>query len=138
MLYYNFGFKFINSSDDQNVKINAQILEQLNTKDYPLEFFMKIITQKAGFLSSSLGLSPRGVQTVIQNNKYVYFEDKETINDLYRFIDLYITNKEKSLKEFLTIVSKNSCTMMALLYIGLYEKLNLKPYQTYEMKLDLD
>ena len=138
MLYYNFGFKFINSPDDQNVKINAQILEQLNTKDYPLEFFMKIITQKACFLSSSLGLSPRGVQTVIQNNKYVYFEDKETINDLYRFIDLYITNKEKSLKEFLTIVSKNSCTMMALLYIGLYEKLNLKPYQTYEMKLDLD
>jgi hypothetical protein len=77
------------------------------------------------------------MQNIIQNNKYDYFEDKETINDLYRFIDLYITNKEKSLKEFLTVITKSSCIMMSLLYIGLYDILNLKCYQTYEMKLDL-
>jgi hypothetical protein len=116
--YYKFGFRYISSH--QRVEYNKKILNQLHLIDFPLEFFMKII-----------------MNNVIQTSKYSYFEDKETINDLYRFVDLYCLNKDKSLMDFFSVVSKNSCIIMSLLANDIFDKLNLKHYVDTKMILNI-
>jgi hypothetical protein len=99
---------------------NKKKLEQIKTSDYPFEIFMNIF-----------------MKYCIKTNKYKYFNNKEIIHDLNRFIEAYTNNKNKCITEFFTEATMKSCSIISIIYSDIYRLLNLETYYHPEMIIKL-
>ena len=118
--YYKFGFRFVNLKDNEKVKINYNKLKLIKTSDIKFVDIIKCIAKYT-----------------IDDNKYKYFNDKETIINLYNLTDLYETNYNENIMKFFKNVSKESCIMMSLLWNYIFNLLKLNKYETFTMELNL-
>jgi len=118
--YYKFGFKFINKVDRSKVKSNYARLKSINTSYIKFTKIIECITKYT-----------------IDDSKYKYFADKETILNLYSLSTLYDKYYDSNIMIFFKEVSKQSCIMMSLLWNYIFPLLKLEKYETIAMALDL-
>ena len=118
--YYKFGFKFVNKLDRIRTKENYNKLKLIKTSDISFVNIIRCITKYT-----------------IDDSKYKYFSDKETIINLHNLTSLYEKHYESNIMLFFKKVSYESCIMMSLLWNYVYELLGLDKYQTQTMVLEL-
>ena len=118
--YYKFGFKFINKIDKSKVKSNYNKLKLIKTSDIKFTEIIVAITKYT-----------------IDDSKYKYFSDKETILNLYSLTTLYESYYDSNIMDFFKEISRKSCIMMSLLWNYIFPILHLEKYETNKMVLNI-
>lgn len=119
-LYYKYGFRFVFHIENAKVKFNYDRLTNIKTSDID---FSKIINCITKF--------------TIEEDKYKYFTDKETIINLHSLSNLYQKYYNDNIMKFFKKVSRNACIMMSLLWKYVFNELKLEQYTSYNMVLEL-
>ena len=124
--YYKYGFKYKNKDDDEIVKFNKNILDNLNLQNINIhKIVMRIIEIKDDELFKQYNLKT--------DNKI------DIINTIYEILQFYndCLNENKSIYYFFDVLFKNYCIIMSYIYIFIYKDLGLKPIYKKDMILKL-
>ena len=112
--YAKFGFKFINNKDNKILKHNKEKLDNLKTFDLSFDGLMYIIFDNI-------------VHT--KSHTLILGEDN-FINSINNIINIYLKNKEKTLYNFFSELTRHECDIMCLIYNELFKALKLEHMPT--------
>jgi hypothetical protein len=114
--YKKFGFNFTSEKTQKIMESNKAKLDKVKTKDYPLEFIIRLI-----------------ITYVIDAKIHQIMEKYDYLESISQIIKIYDLYKENSFYSFMNAFAQNYCFILAYVYDKIYDSLGLIRYPTNQM-----
>jgi len=118
--YQKYGFNFINQGEIDTFNYNKLILDNLKTKDYPLELLIDIIMYK-----------------IVDLKIYKYMDKYDYLLNINNIIKMHKQYYDHPFYHFMKIISREYCFLVTHIYMEIFDSLKLKKYVVSEMELNI-